>query len=208
MGWAGAEKETILAKDTREQLLDAASKLFAEKGFYGASIANIADELGLTKQALLHHFGSKEKLYGEVLARISERMDALVASARAASPEPRAQLEHLLLTLLERAQQETDETRLLMRELLDNKRRVGQAGAWYLRSFLDALIDMALGGAEADAKARGAALAEIYALLGALNYFAISEPTLRGMLGAPVYEGTRAAFAPLMRRLLRAGDDA
>ena len=55
-----------MAQDTRERLLDQAEPLFAERGFYGVSIAAIASELGLTKQALLHHFGSKEKLYGEV----------------------------------------------------------------------------------------------------------------------------------------------
>ena len=46
-----------MQEDTREQLLESASQLFAAKGFYGASLANIADELGLTTQALLHHFG-------------------------------------------------------------------------------------------------------------------------------------------------------
>ena len=58
---------------TRDQLLAIAATQFAQKGFYGASIASIADELCLTKQALLHHFGSKEKLYGEVLQSISSQ---------------------------------------------------------------------------------------------------------------------------------------
>ena len=62
-----------MQQDTREQLLESATRLFAARGFYGASLANIADELGLTKQALLHHFGRKEKLYAEILSRIGER---------------------------------------------------------------------------------------------------------------------------------------
>ena len=66
------------AEATKEKFLDVARKLFAEKGFYGVSIAAISSELDLTKQALLHHFGSKEKLYGLVLEGISERfMQAL-----------------------------------------------------------------------------------------------------------------------------------
>jgi AcrR family transcriptional regulator len=56
-------------RDTRDAFLDAAKRHFAQRGFYGASIAAIAEELGLTKQALIHHFGTKERLYGEVLAR-------------------------------------------------------------------------------------------------------------------------------------------
>ena len=51
--------------DTRERFLDAAAEAFAERGFYGTSIAAIAESLPYTKQALLHHFGSKEKLYAK-----------------------------------------------------------------------------------------------------------------------------------------------
>ena len=60
-----------MAQDTRERLLDQAESLFAERGFYGVSIAAIANELGLTKQALLHHFGSKGKRDGEGLKRVT-----------------------------------------------------------------------------------------------------------------------------------------
>ena len=74
--------------DTREKLLDMAEKRFAERGFYGVSIAAIAEELGLTKQALLHHFGSKEKLYGAVLARISEDYRAQQVKMAGQSDDP------------------------------------------------------------------------------------------------------------------------
>ena len=53
--------------DTRQRLLDMAEQLFAERGFYGVSIAAIASEVGFTKQGLLHYFNSKEKLYGSIL---------------------------------------------------------------------------------------------------------------------------------------------
>ena len=78
--------------DTREQLLESATRLFAAKGFYGASLANIADELGLTKQALLHYFGRKEKLYAEILSRISDRMLGCVEAARDEFGNPEKQL--------------------------------------------------------------------------------------------------------------------
>ena len=53
--------------ETREALVEVARRLFSERGFYGVSVAAIASELGITKQALLHHFGTKEALYAEVL---------------------------------------------------------------------------------------------------------------------------------------------
>ena len=98
--------------DTRDRFLAAALRLFAEKGFYGASMDQIAKELGLTKQALIHHFGSKEKLYGAVLAQISEHL----LSALGEAP-------YRFVDAVERIYAHTlqhgEETQLLMRELLE-----------------------------------------------------------------------------------------
>ena len=77
-----------MSLSTRDQFIAAAQHLFAEKGFYGASIAAIAEELGLTKQALLHHFGNKEKLYGEVLQRLSGELLEATRAIVAAAPSP------------------------------------------------------------------------------------------------------------------------
>ena len=61
------ETATLANDDTREKLLNAAHSRFAERGFHGASIALIAGEVGLTKQALLYHFKRKDDLYREVI---------------------------------------------------------------------------------------------------------------------------------------------
>ena len=70
-----------MARVSREEYLDAAEALFAERGFYGVSIAAIAEQLGLTKQALLHHFKSKAQLYGDVLHRISTQYDSFTVTS-------------------------------------------------------------------------------------------------------------------------------
>ncbi|MDX6285045.1 MAG: hypothetical protein QOG53_530 [Frankiales bacterium] len=57
---------------TRERLLDAAAKVFAQKGFNGASLDDVADEAGLTKGAVYSNFDSKEDL---VTTLIEERVD-------------------------------------------------------------------------------------------------------------------------------------
>jgi AcrR family transcriptional regulator len=56
----------------RERLLDAAANLFAERGFRGASVADVAAQAGLTKGALYWHFKSKEELF---FALLEERVD-------------------------------------------------------------------------------------------------------------------------------------
>lgn len=187
-----------MAKDTREQLLDTAEALFAERGFYGVSIAAIADELGLTKQALLHHFSTKEKLYGEVLRRISEDYEARLSDAGPGGLKPALQY------LASAVSEDTARARLLMRELLDNKRRADAAGVWYLTGFLETLIKRLQSEAAWKGAPKAEALAAIYQLLGAINYYAVSGPTLTGIFGPKIIKQTSADFAPSLERLIDA----
>jgi AcrR family transcriptional regulator len=70
---------------TRDRVIAAATRLFAERGFDATPIQAIADEVGLTKPALLHHFPSKEHLRQEVMSSIlaywSERLPRLLLAA-------------------------------------------------------------------------------------------------------------------------------
>ena len=54
---------------TRERILDEAEALFAERGFAGTSMRDIAQHAGLTAASLYNHFEGKEALYTAVLQR-------------------------------------------------------------------------------------------------------------------------------------------
>ncbi len=187
---------------TREQFLAAAEHLFAEKGFYGASIATIARELGLTKQALLHHFGNKEKLYGEVLRSLSERLAANNSEIRENSPDPAEQLEEMLLAQFRGQMAHQDSARLIMRELLDNEQRADRAGNWYLKDYLEELVSTVQSVNRKFSRAQ--ALAVVYQLLGAAHYFAVSQPTLDNIFGKRQMADTRQCFEAQLRQLIRA----
>jgi AcrR family transcriptional regulator len=58
---------------TREALLDAAAAVFAERGFQGASLDEIAATAGYTRGAIYKHFADKEDLLHEVCVRLNER---------------------------------------------------------------------------------------------------------------------------------------
>ena len=193
-----------MASDTREQFLEKAEALFADRGFYGVSIAAIADELGLTKQALLHHFGTKEKIYGEVLKRISQHFAVLEAATASGAPEPITRLKFYLMELHGTTPEQMTRTRLLMRELLDNKRRVDSAGTWYLKPFLENLLQMVKALPNWQDASEAEAFACIYQLLGAINYFGISQPTLIGIFGADTFATFEQAFPTHLDRLINA----
>jgi len=57
---------------TRERILDAALDLFIEKGFDGASLREIAEQLGFTKAALYYHFASKDDILMALHMRFHE----------------------------------------------------------------------------------------------------------------------------------------
>jgi len=54
---------------TRDVILDAAQKIFVERGFSDTSMSRIAKEANVTKSLIHHHFGSKEQLWREVKNR-------------------------------------------------------------------------------------------------------------------------------------------
>lgn len=189
---------------TRDQLIETARQLFARKGFYGTSIAAIAGELGLTKQALLHHFGSKEKLYGEVLRDISDNLLQACEDIADTQRDPALLLEELVLLQFRSQMADQDVARLIMRELLDNDQRAQSAGNWYLKPYLDALVDAAVDACAAGNLGRGTAVAMVYQLLGAAHYFAVSQPTLRQIFGQPLFDQACAGYEQQLRQLIRA----
>jgi len=64
----------MTGKERREQLLDIGRRLFAERGFEGTSIEEIAAQAGVSKPVVYEHFGGKEGLYAVVVDREVERL--------------------------------------------------------------------------------------------------------------------------------------
>jgi AcrR family transcriptional regulator len=69
----------------QDRILDAAVRVFRRHGFRRSSIEQAAEEAGLTRQALYHHFPSKEALFRGAIERLYEQaLAAETAAARAA----------------------------------------------------------------------------------------------------------------------------
>jgi AcrR family transcriptional regulator len=58
----------------REQILDTAARLFAERGFHGVSVADLGAACGISGPALYKHFPSKDAMLAEMLVDISEEL--------------------------------------------------------------------------------------------------------------------------------------
>ena len=80
--------DAALRSTSREQLLDAAARVFAERGYSGASVEAIAAAADVTKGALYWNFESKADLFFSLLEeRVDQRLRLLVAAAEAIAGE-------------------------------------------------------------------------------------------------------------------------
>ena len=91
------------AQSTRDLILDAAERRFAERGFAGVSVREIASDAGLKNQAsLYHHFRNKKALYEAVLTRgITPIIDMVAAGALQADPSNDVALDRVVDYLAE-----------------------------------------------------------------------------------------------------------
>jgi AcrR family transcriptional regulator len=93
---------------TRALLLDAAARVFARKGYGGASVEEIADEAGYTIGALYSNFGSKAQLMVELIAsRASERVTEAARILEESQSHGESPLESLDLMFVEVADKDT-----------------------------------------------------------------------------------------------------
>jgi len=64
---------------TRDAILESATKLFSTKGFAGTSMSDLAEDLGLSKAAIYHHFESKGSILQNLIESTQEDIETLVS---------------------------------------------------------------------------------------------------------------------------------
>lgn len=169
---------------TREQILDAAERLFARRGFTRTTIKQIGREAGVNSALLYYYFGGKEQLYHEVLRRFVDRL-ASRTTAAAAAGDPVTALRRFLQAQAETLAANPHFPRLLVRELAesDAAHAVEPMQALAATSFrrLCELIEegQRAGVFRRELDARYAAISTI----AQLAYFYVARPALRILLG-------------------------
>lgn len=68
---------------TRDDILESAALVFRQKGFHGASMADIAEAVQLQKASLYHHFSSKQEILVELLDRALEMVSSQMQTVMA-----------------------------------------------------------------------------------------------------------------------------
>ncbi|HVM58001.1 MAG TPA: TetR/AcrR family transcriptional regulator [Gaiellaceae bacterium] len=117
------------SEEKRRQILDAAVRVFARKGFHTARVGDIAEEAGVAHGLLYHYFASKdevlEAVFRENWSVLVERVEAVEESGEAA----REQLRHVAAIVLRTWLHQPDVVRVVVREIARSpevQQRIGE----------------------------------------------------------------------------------
>ncbi len=109
-----------------EQILSAATRLFAQRGFDGASLQDISDAVGIRKPSLLYHFPSKDDLRRRVMENLLSHWNDLLPSLLVAATSGEGQFDAVIRETVSFFTADPDRARLLLREVLDRPDEMGE----------------------------------------------------------------------------------
>jgi AcrR family transcriptional regulator len=153
--------------DRRLQLLSAAERLFAERGFLAVRLEDIGAAAGVSGPAIYRHFPNKESLLVELLVGISTRLLAGAREVTSRESDAAAALDGLIDFHLDFALGEPDLIRIQDRDLAHlpaaAERQVRRAQRQYVEVWVGVLRDLEPGLAESEARLMA------HAVFGLLN---------------------------------------
>jgi AcrR family transcriptional regulator len=179
----------LSAQATREKILKAATKVFAQHGYQGGSVDKISRAAKSVDRMIYYYFGSKEGLFIEVIEGIYRRMNEAEAQLKLNSLDPVKALGQVIEFVLGYYQNHPEFITLLNTENLLQGRHIKQSprAAQYSSPAIAVIADvLARGQAQglfrSDLKAR-----EVYLLIVSTGYFLMSNRyTLSAFLGERV----------------------
>lgn len=167
-------------KDTDLRCLAAAEELFAVRGFEGTSLREVSAAVGITSAALIHHFGTKERLYGLVLERLAKSLDSYIMEI--SEPASIETVVRMFERFLDWSFDQQHLAQLLLRELMENRTRVSRARRMHLLSLIASYVEQIRRGQKSGAFRQFDAELFVYYTLGAITHFSAAAPTIDRML--------------------------
>ena len=108
---------TKIIRDTRTAVFEAAAALFAEHGFDGVSVDQIADRAGVNKAMIYYHFADKITLYREIVGEMLLRIGDTAATIAASSAPATDKLDRFIENFVRLSDQRPYFPALMLREI-------------------------------------------------------------------------------------------
>lgn len=142
-------RQRMTGRQRREQLIAIGRTAFAECGFDGTSVEDIAARAGVSKPLVYEHFGGKEGLYAVVVDREMLHLERIITEALRHG-RSRERIERAVIALLTYVEDETDGFQILVRDMTPGQERsystllnaaVGQVAHILARAFKRSGLD-------------------------------------------------------------------
>ena len=175
-----SRRSTAVAEETRELILQAAETEFANRGFARARLEDIAEPVGITRAAIIYHFGDKKALYAAVLEATFKALAERIRAALEADAPHAERVERLIGAWVDYAAERPTLARLFIREVADSQRELAPE----IRQLVDPMFSLVTEGIEkgqdagAFRKVDPALVVSI--LAGATVWFVTNAPLLGG----------------------------
>jgi len=175
-----SRRSTLVAEQTRELILQAAETEFANRGFARARLEDIAEPVGITRAAIIYHFGDKQTLYAAVLEATFTALAERIRAALEADAPHAERVERLIGAWVDYAAERPTLARLFMREVADSPRELAPE----LRQLVDPMFSVVTEGIE-NGQNDGAfrkvdPVLVVSILAGATMWFVTDAPLLGG----------------------------
>jgi len=126
-----------------QEIFEQATRLFAERGYSGTSIQDVADAVGLTRPALYHYFKSKDELLARLVAEVTVVAAADIAEiAKHDELSATERVRNIVQKLARRQGEKGDRFRLLLRSEADLPESVADSYTRNRRAVLHSLADV------------------------------------------------------------------
>lgn len=189
-----------IRRENVERILKAAERIFAEAGFAGATMADIAERAGLPKANLHYYFGTKEDLYRAVLDNILRMWLAPIASFTP-DADPAETLTAYVTAKMEASRTRPHASKVFANEILHGGTQVDRFLAEDLKALVDAKAAVIDGWVAAGRMAPVDARQFLFMIWAVTQHYADFDVQIRKVLGRRSL--TRQDFAAMTTEVLR-----
>lgn len=179
---SGSDGRETRGDRTYQSLLTAARSAFANLGFAGASVRDIAREAGVNPALIRYHFGSKKALYQQVITSAMDELRSHLILALQHDGSPKDRIQRVMSSYFDHLLRKPDFPRLIQRALLSQDPHVRAI----LQDYLSPLFDLLPPPLTVQLRSLGSLEDVITSMFGAMIVPFLYDSLLSDLFGHPI----------------------